>query len=134
MAPHRQDDVDGADFTGKRSRKWKGVTAGVVTAVATAVGAYFAGVDKGVGGADGDRVTREVVQNLVVLKSSLDDLNTTLRIFAEDRDANLEVARETRAEVGRLARRVSVEENAVDRHSEIMGKLDDFEKKGVKRR
>lgn len=103
---------------------------GVITAVATAVGAYFAGVDKGVGGADGDRVTREVVQNLVVLKSSLDDLNTTLRIFAEDRDANLEVARETRAEVGRLARRVSVEENAVDRHSEIMGKLDDFEKKG----
>lgn len=134
MSDRRSTDAEGADFTGERSRRWKGVTAGVVTAIATAVGAYFAGMDKGVSGTDGDKVTREVVQNLVVLKSSLDDLNTTLRIFAEDRDANLEVARETRAEVGRLARRVSVEENAVDRHSEVMAKLDDFDKKGIKRR
>ena len=53
---------------------------------------------------------------------------------SSDQLANYEKARETRAEVGRLARRVSVEENAVDRHSEVMAKLDDFDKRGIKRR
>ncbi len=75
------------------------------------------------------------LQTLTSLKNSVDNLNTTLEIFAADRDSYLRIANGTKTELGKLVRKMDGESaDAADRHSEVMAKLDDFEKKGIKRR
>lgn len=116
------------------SRRWKTWTA-IAGVVATALATYLTARGNGPDGDPrGGRAVDAALQTLTDLKVSVDNLNATLAMVNSERGAGLELARETRAEIGRLSRRVSVEDNAVERHNEIMAYLDDFEKKGVKRR
>lgn len=116
------------------AKRWKTWTA-IAGVVATALATYFTAKDRVLDGdPHGGRAVDVALQTLTDLKVSVDNLNATLAMVNSERGAGLELARETRAEIGRLSRKVSVEENAVERHNEVMAYLDDFEKKGIKRR
>lgn len=136
MSDRRSTDAEGADYAGLRvPKRWKAWVGSAALTLGAAVGTYFA-TKEGLIDKDphGGRAVDMALQTLTDLKVSVDNLNATLAMVNSERGAGLELARETRAEIGRLARKVSVEENAVERHNEVMAYLDAFDKKGVKRR
>lgn len=134
MTDRRSSDLEGTDFGPMRMpKRWKAWLASAGMLLGSAAGTYFAVKEKAPEPQDGKAVSA-ALQTLADLKISVDNLNATMAMINSERGATLEVARESRAEIGRLARRVSIEENAVDRHNEVMTVLDNFEKKGIKRR
>jgi hypothetical protein len=135
MTDRRSTDPDGIDFSGIRvPRRWKAWILSAGTVIGTAVGTYVAMKEKVDKRPNELNAVSTALQTLADLKIAVDNLNSTLALINSDRGATLEIVRDMRGEIGRLARRVSIEENAVDRHNEVMGKLDDFEKKGIKRK
>lgn len=134
MTDRRSSDPDDTDFGPVRvPKRWKAWLLSAGTLLGTAFGSYLAIKEKAPEPHDGKAVSA-ALQTLADLKISVDNLNATMAMINSERGATLEVARESRAEIGRLARRVSIEENAVDRHNEVMTMLDSFDKKGIKRR